>query len=186
MGGRADLASGPAVLTGGNRDLPGATHQTFRLTRAALCCACLLASASCVVAGRGTAVAEVQRSEGAAVVEIAALGLDLRTAPAVEGLGLGFARRTLVYPADLPGLPDDGVYVGGVALPEGGALLVDLRQYGLDASIGGPVVGVTLGFAGLALRWGGSEGETAIAYARGLPWTTTLERCGEDACADLH
>ena len=100
----------------------------------------------CTVANYGTTAARVTHADGALIVDVFAVGGQLRTRSDDPGLSLGFARQSYVFPLPEPTAPAPGWYYFHVPLPDRPAVALDLRTAGLDVQTMRSSFGFTLGY----------------------------------------
>jgi hypothetical protein len=142
----------------------------------------------CAVNGSGTVAAHATTADESVVVDLYALGAQLRTRGDDPGLGIGLARRSYVFAAG--GAPEltPGWHYVHVPLPERSALAIYHAQLGLDIYREPDRIGATLGLRSGMRIAPISADQTAVIeldYEPGAPERTRVRSClGEAQCAD--
>lgn len=145
----------------------------------------VLACGGCAMGNVGTQVAEVWRTPDALMVETRIYGLHFRIGEGepFDGVGLGYARRRILYAATAAPEIITGTYWFRVPLPDQGQLLVENRQIGLDLQAGAHGVGLSLGFLGQTrLSPVDPDSDFRLIYDTTRPFSAMVWNCRERKC----
>jgi hypothetical protein len=144
-----------------------------------------MGASGCSVGNYGVIAARVVNADGALVVDVYSVGVNLRTRVDDPGITVGASRRSYIFAPDRADL-DEGWHYLRVSMPDRPSVAQETESIGFDVRSGSPGLSFDLGYsetAVLARADRGSSLTMQIDYQPAQPSLTRLRYCeGNDRC----